>query len=491
MRTTIRVMTVLISLTAALPASAAVLVDINADGTNLTGTTAHFEAATGLAAGTFGGDSITAFNLNGANVVTPSFDQTVDNVRIQVNNGTSTIFGDADNWFGGGANNNWLEDGMFLRHTSTTPSARISLSGSGLGLAANRQYELYLVAGRSQGHETTFTFNGTSIHTDPPVIAGDNTLGTAGFTFETGASAPPELRVKWDGAQNVNGNQDAVFSGFALRDIGAADGTAAALSPTVAYWQLDDNTGAAAQDVVGPYNLDYTAGTQTTSRAPDPIPNPDAGAFADATDPKDNPFAVDGPVYRRSTADTVFNMTDSSSFTFEGWFQTSDVADSGITGVIGGNRGDGAVSFKGWVVWMRDDGLVEFLIQDSVGFDSVISTTQFDDDLFHHVAAVWDHDDGATGTYSLYVDGILIGTKAGKGDLDEGNSNMTLGSRAAPFPTNPWTGTLDEFRFSDQALAPTEFLNAVNSATAPEPSSLFIAMLGCVSVVFTRRRRRR
>jgi hypothetical protein len=211
------------------PVHATLLLDINADGTNRDATTAHFEAAAGLAASSLSGDLITTFDLNGANVTTPNFDQTVDNIRIQVNNGTSTIFGDADGWFGAGSDNNLLEDGLFLRHASTDPSALITLSGGGLGLAANRTYELYLFAGRSQGHVTTFTFDvndpadpslGTMMTVDPPVVGGDNTLGTALFTFNTGATAPSALGIQWSGAQNVNGNQDAVFSGFALRDLG-------------------------------------------------------------------------------------------------------------------------------------------------------------------------------------------------------------------------------------------------------------------------------
>lgn len=36
------------------------------------------------------------------------------------------------------------------------------------------------------------------------------------FTFTTGGVAPTQLVLDWDGLQNINGNQDAVFAGFAL-----------------------------------------------------------------------------------------------------------------------------------------------------------------------------------------------------------------------------------------------------------------------------------
>jgi hypothetical protein len=214
-----------------LPATAAVLVDINADGTNRDASEANFEAAMSLAVGELSGSSLTTFDLNGSNVTTPNFDQTVDNIRIQVNNGTTTIFGDADGWFGGATSpNNLLEDGLFMRHTGTDPAATITLSGTGLDLAPFRRYELSLFAGRSQGHETLFRFNpsaplapagGVSIDTDPPVIGGDETLGTAQFTFATG-EVPTALVLRLEALQHVNGNQDAVFSGFALREVGTA-----------------------------------------------------------------------------------------------------------------------------------------------------------------------------------------------------------------------------------------------------------------------------
>jgi len=257
-----------------------------------------------------------------------------------------------------------------------------------------------------------------------------------------------------------------------------------AQAATIAYWKLDDLTG---NDSVGTYSLSNLSGAQTTNIAPNPVPNPDTGPTAA------NPNAVgSSPVFQRSTADTTFNMTSSSSFTFEGWFQTGDVVDTGVTGVIGGNRRGSAgqfdpLKFRGWVVWMRDDGLVEFLIQrDFFGAEplnkSIITTSQFDDSNPYHFAAVWDHDNGATGTFSLYVAGSLIGSEAGFGDLAEGNTNFTLGSRANPYPFNSWTGELDEMRFSNEALTQAQFLSA------PEPSSLLLALVG-LGLLASRRRR--
>ncbi len=202
-----------------------VLADINADGTSRTATTADFEAAAGLGGGTFGGESVIAFPNSDPGG--GPFSQTVSDITIAVSN----ISNDADGWFGGGSDNNLLEDGLYHRGTGADPTATITLSGGGLGLAANRRYDLHLFAGRSQGHETTFAFDdndpedpsgGITFHTDPPVLGGDNTLGTALFTFDTGTNVPSSLAIQWDGSQDVDGDHDAVFSGFALRDIGPA-----------------------------------------------------------------------------------------------------------------------------------------------------------------------------------------------------------------------------------------------------------------------------
>jgi len=200
-----------------------VLADINADGTDRTATTGDFEDAAGLATGTFSGETVTVF---GGTEESGAYSETKDNVTLAI----SDKSGGADNWFGGNSQtgpgsspNNLLEDGFY--NSGFTPRT-ITLSGSGLGLTPGRRYELYLFAGRSQGHDTTFRFNvndpenpsgGVGIDTDPPVVGGDETLGTAMFTFEIGKPPPASLVVQWD---EHDPSVDPVFSGFALRDIG-------------------------------------------------------------------------------------------------------------------------------------------------------------------------------------------------------------------------------------------------------------------------------
>jgi len=205
-------------------ASAAILVDINADGTNRTATVADFEDAIGLASGSFSGSSVVAFNSGGTG--SGPFNETVSDITIDV----SSISGDADNWFGGGSSNNLLEDGFFA---DPGVDQTITLSGSGLGLAANTSYTLYLFAGRRAdfnqsssgandgGHSTRFTFNSESIDAGAPIFTPsedfDETLGTVAFDFTTGGTAPTDLVVTWRGTgTGSTGADDSAFSGFAL-----------------------------------------------------------------------------------------------------------------------------------------------------------------------------------------------------------------------------------------------------------------------------------
>lgn len=206
-------------------ASAAILVDINADGTNRTATVADFEDAIGLASGSFSGSSVVAFNSAGTG--SGSFNETVSDITIDV----SSISGDADGWFGGSSSpNNLLEDGFFA---APGFDQTITLSGSGLGLAANTSYTLYLFAGRRAdfnesssgandgGHSTRFTFNSESIDAGAPIFTPsevfDETLGTVAFDFTTGGTAPTDLVVTWRGTgTGSTGADDSAFSGFAL-----------------------------------------------------------------------------------------------------------------------------------------------------------------------------------------------------------------------------------------------------------------------------------
>jgi hypothetical protein len=84
---------------------------------------------------------------------------------------------------------------------------------------------------------------------------------------------------------------------------------------------------------------------------------------------------------------------------------------------------------------------------------------------FKHVAVVWDPSAGATGEIRGYVNGVLVLQAAAPDYWDDSpvcGWNLMIGGRN--LPDNPWTfiGQIDELRWSNYALEPSEFLNASN-----------------------------
>jgi hypothetical protein len=85
-------------------------------------------------------------------------------------------------------------------------------------------------------------------------------------------------------------------------------------------------------------------------------------------------------------------------------------------------------------------------------------------DTWYHVAAVGD---ATAGTLSLYVNGSLVGSTTGFTGLfaPRRNTGWTLGrGQFKNRPADNLIGSLDEVRFSDVALTPSQFLNAPTPA---------------------------
>jgi len=91
---------------------------------------------------------------------------------------------------------------------------------------------------------------------------------------------------------------------------------------------------------------------------------------------------------------------------------------------------------------------------------------------WQHVALVKE-----PGEYSIYLDGVLIANEpvpsSGDGPYSFPGTDFT-GDRTIGGNSGTWRGYLDEFRISDEALSPSQFLIAV-----PEPSTfLLVALAG-------------
>jgi hypothetical protein len=89
------------------------------------------------------------------------------------------------------------------------------------------------------------------------------------------------------------------------------------------------------------------------------------------------------------------------------------------------------------------------------------------------------------GEYSVYLDGQLLHneglspTTDGPYEFYGGPGTRMIGGVGRAF--NGW---IDEFRISDEALAPSQFLNA----TIPEPTTLGLLGLGLLSLLIRKRK---
>jgi hypothetical protein len=115
---------------------------------------------------------------------------------------------------------------------------------------------------------------------------------------------------------------------------------------------------------------------------------------------------------------------------------------------------------------MATDGRLQLRIADSAGSPVFFTTTtEYDDNQWHHFAVVWDHDDGANGTFRIFVDGVLKASGDGLGGFSPIGEKVyfTVGyhyrERETPQVRDTYAGLLDELRWTASVLTPGEFLN--------------------------------
>ena len=103
-------------------------------------------------------------------------------------------------------------------------------------------------------------------------------------------------------------------------------------------------------------------------------------------------------------------------------------------------------------------------------------------DEWQHLALVKE-----PGEYSIYLDGVQVVHETLASSTDgpyDFSGDGTIGSRTLGGPTGTWYGWIDEFRISDEALSPGQFLNAA----IPEPSTLGLLGLGLLSFIIRKRK---
>ena len=123
-------------------------------------------------------------------------------------------------------------------------------------------------------------------------------------------------------------------------------------------------------------------------------------------------------------------------------------------------------------------GNLYFRMQYQDQIDSLIPATLLQENVWAHVALVVESTE-----YSIYVDG----QSQYNGSIPSGgegpywfSGDPTTGNRTYG---DGFSGWLDEFRISDEALLPSQFLNAA----IPEPSTLGLLGMGFISLIFRKR----
>ena len=252
-------------------------------------------------------------------------------------------------------------------------------------------------------------------------------------------------------------------AGAVLLIIGACLSASTLFGATLAYWQMDEATGASViQDSIG--SKDLTLGVSATQAQPfsSVVPNPDPGPFRSG-ETKTDQGSLNNSRGGQSSYDELFDMRG-SPWTLEGWFRNSAVPGQQTTAeIIAATRN--SPGWKGWDLRMQN-GMIQLLAQPNSGAGiSMRTNRRYDDGAWHHIALQWNPAAGAEGRVRLYVDGSMVKEGAGAGDLGaDSTRRFAIGAQITADTKGTaqarWNGDLDEFRFSNTLLEPNDFLCA-------------------------------
>ena len=108
-----------------------------------------------------------------------------------------------------------------------------------------------------------------------------------------------------------------------------------------------------------------------------------------------------------------------------------------------------------------------------------IMGTKINDDIWHHVALVVDSTSGTSTTLTLYVDYSIAGTMtlpAASLDYTKAAYPFTIGAHPSLQTTGKFMGLIDEFRVTDAALQPAQFLQLAKTSDVTTDASAWFAM---------------
>ena len=141
--------------------------------------------------------------------------------------------------------------------------------------------------------------------------------------------------------------------------------------------------------------------------------------------------------------DANLDMGNGDTVTIEGWFRTPDIS-SGTRTLVSKYETGGSPTDGGYKITMNSSGYLVFGIDnDDTSFpsDSVTSTVAYDDNQWHHFAAVKD----GSSSITLYIDAISVGTPDTSPAADVSNDD-TFYIGIDNGSSNGWVGFIDEIK---------------------------------------------
>ena len=237
----------------------------------------------------------------------------------------------------------------------------------------------------------------------------------------------------------------------------------AAQAANVAYWRFDNDgrpdgaspSGTVFVDETGNHNADFF-GTLANSHWSADVPaaqiyDPALSAYVA------NTLSMDlGPnsMIQAAGSTTLPTASSATPFTFECFIKTPDVFTE--TKTVFEHRSEDARG-SGVELLLTQDKRLQLRSTHNAGAQTVAyGLTTLGDGNWHHLAAVWD---GVT--YTGYFDHLAVVAMTPGGTWNGGltGGNLTLGRFNTSYQNGlDFTGSLDEIRISNAALAPDEFL---------------------------------
>lgn len=210
----------------------------------------------------------------------------------------------------------------------------------------------------------------------------------------------------------------------------------------VAYWMLDEKTGATAVDSSGNGNTTSTFTGNTTWGSG----KFGSGLSFDGTD--------DVGRIVESTSTDLGATTD--SYTLSGWIKT--IANySGNATILAKDDGSGAYPMS---LYLNSSEYACFQISDGTNSPSTCGSTALNDGLWHHISGVRDV---FNDKIYVYVDGLLINSTTDTTTATTvNNDDLSIGSSGTSYIGNDFDGAIDDVRIYSYARTSAQIVSDMN-----------------------------